>query len=342
MNTELTATIAQAPLRISLLGGGTDYPIFFEKRPGGAAFLSATIDLHARVLIRRLPRNFQHRVKVVYDHVELCNSVDQVEHPFVRAALLRYGITQDVEVVCMGDAPARSGLGSSGAFGVALVKALRELTGTRLVSGGMLVHEAIEIEQELHGAAVGVQDPIASGGAAGLALYRLLPRSSTAARWGYRLEKRFAAQPLESHLVLVNTGRQRDAPAIVREQLEGMKTHAASYEWLLKQVARGADILERATRDARCILEFGVLLDEAWQVKKKLSTAITTPLVDQLYEVARAAGALGGKLLGAGGGGHMVFFVRPQYRDDVTRALTAHGARVAEFSIGGSFEDTTA
>ena len=322
--------LAFAPYRISFFGGGTDYPAVMRAH-GPGAFLSGTIDLGVRVLARWLPPNFDHAARIVWHEVEAVSDYASIAHPLVRAAHVKYGISRGVEVICMGDAPARSGLGASSAFALALVLALRALTG-RAVDSASVVRDARSLEHEVQGEAVGVQDAFASE-RGGLRLWEC-----TADSHGALLNDKAApCHPvtigvLEERLVLVYTGRQRDAAAVAKVQIETLDRQGVAYKALAAQAHEGYDILRRAEGDARALAAIGDMLDAAWRLKKEVAPLASTPEIDALYIRCREVGATGGKLLGAGSGGHFLLYVEPGRREGVVRAaLETPGARIVAF-----------
>ena len=303
--------ITSTPFRISFFGGGTDYPVWFREH--GGAVLAASIDRYCHLSCRFYPPFFEHKHRIVWSRIELVRETEEIAHPAVREAIRHLGVEEGLEIHHDGDLPARAGLGSSSAFAVGILHALHALQGA-LVSKHQLAQEAIHLEQELLHEDVGVQDQIttAFGGLnlieidrSGKFEVRPLPISSVRKR------------ALEEHLLLVYTGISRTASDVAKQQIEAIPTQAASLHRMQKLVHEAADILV----NGREISDFGELLHESWLLKRSLSPAISTPVVDELYDVARRTGAVGGKLLGAGGGGFVLLCVRPQERQRVLDAL---------------------
>jgi D-glycero-alpha-D-manno-heptose-7-phosphate kinase len=316
--------ISRTPFRVSLFGGGTDYPAWYREN-GGGAVIGATINKYCYISIRSLPPFFQHRHRIVYSNIELVNSVDEIQHPAVRAVLKEHGIQEGVEIQYHGDLPARSGMGSSSAFTVGLLHAVRSFQGCTS-RPNWLAQEAIRIEQEVLREHVGSQDQIwAAYG--GMSLITFLPDGSfKVAPLLITPERR---EELESHLLLFFTGFSRFAPAIAEQQIRNLRARTGQLESLLQMVREAACILQDPQRAIR---ELGAMLDEAWKKKKELADCISTGAIDQIYDAATQAGALGGKLLGAGGGGFLLLFAEPSRHEGIRQAL--HGLIEVSFRIG--------
>ncbi|MDP3661332.1 MAG: kinase [bacterium] len=304
--------ITKTPFRISFFGGGTDYPLWY--RHNGGAVLSATIDKYCHIICRHLPNFFDHNFLIRYSQTETVKTVQDIKHPSVRACLQFLNYTRGIELVHTGDLPARSGLGSSSTFTVGLLLALYALRG-EIVSKKKLALDAIHVEQNLIGEHVGSQDQTAAafggfnritfGGPADI-LVESIPLSQS------------ALIPFEKSLMLFFTGVSRTASVIAEDQLKRIGKKADEYRRMLQLVSEAHTILSCANINGRA---FGTLLHEAWLIKKSFSPRVSSPLVDDIYADARAAGAIGGKILGAGGGGFMLFCVPPSRQDAVKRRL---------------------
>ncbi len=304
--------ISRTPYRISFFGGGTDYPLWFREH--GGAVLATSINHYCYVSCRFFPPFFQHLSRVVWSKIELVSDNADIEHPAVRAVTEFLKIDQGVEIHHQGDLPARSGLGSSSSFTVGLLHALYALQGS-MSSKEELAKQAIHVEQTLLAENVGVQDQIqvAMGG---LNRIEIAPSGS------------FQVQPvplndgrleeLESHVLLLYTGVARTASDVAAAQLKTMGQRTNELHRMRAMVDEASGILT----GGGSMEDFGGLLDEAWRIKRGLSDKIAPPFVDEIYARARNAGALGGKLLGAGGGGFMMLFVRPEDHEKVLRALS--------------------
>jgi D-glycero-alpha-D-manno-heptose-7-phosphate kinase len=303
--------ICRTPFRISFFGGGTDYPSWYQTH--GGAVLAATIDKYCYLTCRHLPPFFEHRIRVVYRNIETCNTVDDIGHPVVRAALNYLHFDRGLELHHDGDLPARSGMGSSSAFTVGLLHALYALRG-EMRTKMELARESIHVEQELVGETVGSQDQVMAA-FGGLKYVQFHP------------DRRIDVDPvplasgrlaeLQSHLMLFYTGVSRTASDVARSYVVNIEGRGRQLKALRGLVEEGIDLLVGGA-DLR---SFGKLLHEAWQIKRGLSDKVTNPSLDALYDKARAAGAVGGKLTGAGGGGFLLLFVPPQKRASVLSAL---------------------
>jgi D-glycero-alpha-D-manno-heptose-7-phosphate kinase len=304
--------ISRTPFRVSFFGGGTDYPDWFHEH--GGAVLATTIDKYCYISVRELPPFFDHKFRVVYSIVENVKEVAEIAHPAVRAVLERLGVDKGLEIHHDGDLPARAGLGSSSAFTVGLLRAVHALRG-RHTSKEALASEAIHVEQCMLREPVGLQDQISAafGGFNHIAFHHdgtydvepvIVPRERVAA--------------LQDHLMLVFTGLSRLAPAIAQTVIDNLKRRTAELQAMQEMVPRAIELLASPSAD---IVEFGRLLNESWMLKRRLSDRVSNPEIDALYETATRAGAVGGKLLGAGGGGFVLLFVRPEDRDKVCSAV---------------------
>lgn len=304
--------ISRTPFRISFFGGGTDYPVWYNEH--GGAVLATSINRYCHITCRYLPPFFENKFRVVYSIIEGTKTVEEIQHPAVRECLRFMGIRDGVVIHHDGDLPARTGLGSSSSFTVGILHALHALRGempTRL----QLALEAIHVERDLIVENVGSQDQV------------------TAAFGGFNLINfnpgdRITIQPvtlsaermklLHSHLLLIFTGFSRQASEIAAEQIKNTPTKQNELQTMRQMVDEALAILN----SGRDIADFGRLLHEGWQLKRSLSSRISNPVIDEIYAKARAAGALGGKLLGAGGGGFMLFFVPPERQGILLKQLS--------------------
>lgn len=304
--------VSRTPFRVSLFGGGSDYPKWFREH--GGAVVGFTIDKYCYLSVRALPPFFEHKHRIVYSRIELANSIGEIQHPAVRNILADLGHSNGIEIHHHGDLPARSGLGSSSSFTVGLLNALHAMGG-RMVSKGFLAREAIRIEQDVIRENVGSQDQVwaAYGGMNRIEFLRdgtfdVRPLIVDPTR----------RQELIGSFMLVFTGLSRLADGIAADKIANLDKRTAQIHRLTEMVEESTAIL----RGTRPLSEIGHLLHESWQVKRELADSVTTPLVDEIYQAARDAGALGGKLLGAGGGGFMLFYVEPANRARVHERLS--------------------
>jgi len=303
--------ITRTPLRVSFFGGGTDYPTWFREH--GGAVLATTIDKYLYLHVRYLPPFFDFKSRIVWSQIEQVQTPGEIKHPAIRGVLEWMKINEGVEILHHGDLPARTGLGSSSSFTVGLLHALHALRG-ELVSKRALAEKAIYVEQTVLKENVGVQDQISSA-FGGLNRIDIRPDGSFEVVPLVVQAERLAS--LQTHLLLVYTGLSRHASEIAAEQVSTMGSKTSEMRAMLEMVDEGEKILA-STGSLR---DFGRLLDNAWQRKRSLSSKIAPAMVNEMYDAARKAGADGGKLLGAGGGGFMLIFVEPEKRAAVMRSL---------------------
>jgi len=318
--------ICRTPFRISFFGGGTDYPSWY--RAHGGAVLAATIDKYSYLTCRYLPPFFEHSIRVVYRKIETCLTIDEIGHPAVREALRLLRIDRGIELHHDGDLPARSGMGSSSAFTVGLLHALYALRG-EMPTKRQLATQSVYLEQEVLKETVGSQDQV-------MAAYGGLRHVT------FRSDGDISANPLilpperkvelKAHLMLFYTGIARTAADVARSYVVGIESRARQLRIMQELVEESIEVLASG-RDIRA---FGDLLDEAWQAKRSLSAAVSNSEVDDLYRRARAAGAVGGKLTGAGGGGFLLLFVPPENHIEVREALQGRLHVPFEFESAGS------
>lgn len=335
--------VSRTPFRVSFFGGGTDYPPWFEEH--GGAVIGTAINKYCHLMVRPLPPFFEHKHRIVYSQIELVNRIDEIQHPAVRAVLQEKGIFEGLEIQHNGDLPARSGLGSSSSFTVGLLNAIHHLNGETPSARG-LAEEAIRIEQQVIGEKVGNQDQVwaAHGGTCRIDFdpgggYRIRPLAATA--------ERLAA--LQGEMMLFFTGLSRIAEVVAAKQIDNIAARQSHLHRMRAMVDEAQAILEDP---ARSLADIGDLAHEAWCLKRELADGVSNPTVDRIYDRARAAGARGGKLLGAGGGGFMLLHVPIDRQGEVRRALTgltevdfgfaAHGSRVYSFDLEAASDLTDA
>jgi D-glycero-alpha-D-manno-heptose-7-phosphate kinase len=318
--------ISRTPFRVSFFGGGTDYPAWYREH--GGAVLAASINRYCYFTCRFLPPFFEHKIRVVWSKIELVNAFRDVLHPLIREAIGQLGIEEGVEIHHQGDLPARSGLGSSSAAAVGILNALHALRGN-MMSKHALAREAIHLEQAVLKENVGVQDQIQTA-FGGFNRIEFAPDGSFAVRPIVINEERM--REFETHLILLYTGISRHASEIAGEQIKAIASKQAELKELMNTVDYGVDILIGGGD----LADFGRILHEAWLIKRRLSDRIAPAFVNDIYDRAMRAGAVGGKLLGAGGGGFMLFFVRPEDHVSVLRALSELLVVPIEFDRSGS------
>jgi D-glycero-alpha-D-manno-heptose-7-phosphate kinase len=319
--------ISRTPFRISLFGGGTDYPAWFKDH--GGSVIGTAIDKYCYISVRRLPPFFEHKSKIVYSKVELIKNVSEIEHPAVRGVLTDMRIEDGLEIHHDADLPARSGLGSSSAFTVGLLNALYALDA-RMISKRDLGREAIRIEQDVLKEDVGCQDQVwaAYGGFNRIDFhpdgnFSVAPFIMPVAR---RAE-------LQRSLMLFFTGFSRFATDFAQDQIRNMGTRKNQLRMMKSLVDSAADILLDPKAPIR---ELGELMHQSWQLKRELADSVSNAQIDEIYDAARTAGAVGGKLLGAGGGGFMVLVVDPEKRAQVRERLKKLVAVNVGFDTEGS------
>jgi D-glycero-alpha-D-manno-heptose-7-phosphate kinase len=279
----------------------------------GGSVLATTIDKYCYLSCRYLPPFFDHRFRIVYSKTEMCRTVDEIAHPAVREILRYLKVDRGVEIHHDGDLPARSGLGSSSAFTVGLLNALYGLKGY-IASKNQLATETIHIEQELLKEAVGSQDQVLAA-YGGLNHISFLPSGEFSVRPMTLTRDR--AQELNAHLMLFYTGIKRTASDIAQSCIQNLKAKERHVRLLGLLVNEGISVMT----GERDICEFGRLLHESWQAKRSLSAKVCNSQVEDLYGQALTAGAIGGKLIGAGGGGFLLLFVKPENRPCVVEKL---------------------
>jgi D-glycero-alpha-D-manno-heptose-7-phosphate kinase len=304
--------ITSTPLRISFFGGGTDYPIWY--RQYGGSVLSTTINKCCYITCRHLPPFFEYHSRISYSKVENVGKNDAIQHPSVRACLQFLGIEDGVEIHHVADLPARTGLGTSSAFTVGLLLGLYALKH-QMRDKYALTADAIHVEQELLHEAVGSQDQTnaAHGG-----FNRINFHSDGTIEVKRILTEQNRLRKLEQHLALYFTGFSRTASEIAAEQVKITPHKKKELETMMQLVSEAEAIVTNPTRS---LDEFGRLMHQGWQIKRSLTRQISNANIDEIYEAGLSAGALGGKLLGAGGGGFMLFYVPPERREELRARL---------------------
>ncbi len=300
--------VVQAPLRISFFGGGTDLPAFYTREPG--CVLSCAIDKRVYVIVKE---RFDDLIVVNYSRKEIVERVGELQHALVREAMRLTGVESGVEITTLADIPSEgSGLGSSSSITVALLLALYAYRG-EYTEAGRLAQEACQIEIQTLGKPIGKQDQyIAAYG--GLRQLTFLPDQRVMVD-GVRLSEETRVR-LEERLMVFYTGKTRSADAILMLQEQLVPDRLPRLRAMKAQVERGKGALLQGDLDS-----FGALLHEAWELKRELADGVTNGDIDKMYGSARMAGALGGKITGAGGGGFLLLYAPPQTHDAVRDAL---------------------
>ena len=306
--------ITQTPFRMSFFGGGTDMESFFIKH--GGAVLSTTFDKYCYVNVRHLPRFFDYSTELSYSRTERVTSIEDIEHPAIRNAMKMLDM-HEIRLTYEADLPARSGLGTSSSFAVGMLNAFYALKG-KYADKRKLADEAIYLERVLCEEAGGWQDQIAAsfGGFNRInfntdGTYDVLPVIIS-------LERK---NNLNDNLMMFFTGFTRFSSDVQKANAGTKETQEAKEKRYLEMLSL-VDKAEQILTDKNTDLDnFGRLLDHTWKLKKQTGSAVSTNSIDALYEKGMQAGALGGKLLGAGGGGFLVFYVQPEYQEAVKEAM---------------------
>lgn len=303
--------ITQTPFRMSFFGGGTDMESFFRKH--GGAVLSTTFDKYCYVNVRHLPRFFEYSTELSYSKTERVTNVEDIQHPAIRNAMKMLDM-YEIRLTYEADLPARSGLGTSSSFAVGMLNAFYALKG-KYADKKKLADEAIYLERVLCNEAGGWQDQIAAsfGGMN---------------RIEFNKDGTYDVRPIIIHpdrkkqlndnLLMFFTGFTRFSSDVQKANLAGYSEKVKQLQQMYDLVNEAEKVLEDRNRD---LDDFGRLLDETWMLKRQTGGAITTNLIDTLYQKGKAAGALGGKLLGAGGGGFLVFYIQPENREHLIHEM---------------------
>jgi D-glycero-alpha-D-manno-heptose-7-phosphate kinase len=314
----MTFVITRTPYRVSFFGGGSDYPEWYLKH--GGAVLSSSIDKYCYITARHMPKFMGLTHRVVWRHVETVETLHDILHPAVREGLkfLGYDDSIGLEIHYQGDLPARSGMGSSSTFAVGLLHALRSVRGEK-PGAHSLATEAIHLERNLLKDDVGSQDQMAAAHG-GLNYIEFKTNGDIVVNPVNIPKPHF--DTLNQHLLLFFTGRQRTASSVAQAVIRNLAERQAQVKRMQAMAKEGLDILQKGDIQA-----FGTLLDEAWALKRSISSQISTDFIDRIYQTARENGAWGGKLLGAGQSGFMCFVAPP----------SAHAALISKLNDIGTF-----
>ena len=319
--------ICQTPFRVSFFGGGTDYPVWFREH--GGCVLSTAINKYGYIFCRHLPPFFEYKHRLVYSKIELANSIQDINHPAVKAIFKHLDVEEGLEVHYDGDIPAQSGIGSSSSFTVGLVNAIYALRG-EMTSKQFLAEQAIHIEQNIIGETVGSQDQVA-------AAYGGINRINFFQNGHFEVRPliipAIRTQQLQNHMLLFFTGFSRIAETIAKSQIENFEKKKNHLFRMMKMVDEAQHILQNPSEN---IHDFGELLHEAWQLKRGLSEKVSTSHIDKIYQAGLSQGAVGGKILGAGGGGFILFFAPPEKHSAIRMALRSLVEVPFEFDYSGS------
>ncbi len=306
--------ICRTPTRISFFGGGTDYPIWYEKN--GGTVLSTTINKYSYITVRYLPKFFDYKYRIRYYKTEEVNAIDEILHPSVRECAKFVGIQEGFEMAHNSDLPAGSGLGSSSTFTVGMLHSLYALKSYMPTKRELAVN-ALHVEQDLIGEAVGSQDQIA-------------------AAWGgfnkitFGSDRKFEVDPIilstdrikqfQDNLLLCFTGYARSAPEIAKIQISETPSRNRELNEMQSLTTEAFELLKESSSD---LDEIGRMLDIQWKIKKSISNKITNSKLDEIYETGMKNGAIGGKILGAGGGGFMLFYAKKEKHQKIIESLSS-------------------
>ena len=304
--------ISKTPFRISFFGGGTDYPEWYHEN--GGSVLATTIDKYCYISCRHLPPFFEHKHRIVYSKIESVKTTEEIQHPVVRAVLSNLSITDGLEIHHDADLPARSGLGSSSSFTVGLINVLNALKGLQ-ISKQDLAKQATYIEQEVLKETVGSQDQV-------LAAFGGFNRIDFHPYDSFNISpviiNKDLVEQLQSHMLLFFTGLSRFSSDIARDKVSNFTNRFQELTQIKEMVDEGMSILQSPSTP---IMDLGKLMHESWKLKRSLSAKVSTPKIDEIYEAGIKAGATGGKILGAGGGGFILFFAEPKNHKKILERL---------------------
>jgi D-glycero-alpha-D-manno-heptose-7-phosphate kinase len=319
--------ISKTPLRVSLFGGGTDFPQFFNKKK--AFIIGGAIDKYIYITINnQLSKLSNNKIKLFYRKVEIVKNVKQIKHKVIKKLLLKHKINGNVELHIASDLPSFSGLGSSSSFSVGLQNLLLSYQGVK-ISKKKLAKKTIELERNLLNETVGYQDQIHST-YGGFNLINIYKNDFTVKNL-FNNEK---IKKLEENLVLVFTGITRKADNIEKKKLKRIKFNLPYLEKINLISKQANKILN--SNNINHFDKIGNLLDQTWQLKKKLSTSVSNKKIDDIYNLGLKNGALGGKLLGAGAGGFILFYVKKKMKNKFKKLMSKHPQIDFKFINNGS------
>jgi len=303
--------ISKTPYRLSLFGGGTDYPAWFENNP--SKIVSAAMANYCYVNVKELPPFFEHTIKATYSKVESVNNVDSLEHPAIRGCLKHLNIRNNITVGHDGDLPARSGIGSSSSFTVGLLHALYAYKNKQ-IDKRQLAKEAIYVEQVLIGENVGIQDQImaAHGG------IQIIHMNGDWKTEALNVSEDYMNE-FESHIMLGFSGISRIAEIQAKKKVDNIKA-GLNHNLLTETVKLAENAIECLAKETNMSI-IGKLLDDGWRLKRGLAEGVTQNWIDEIYNDSLKAGSFGGKLMGAGGGGFFMFIVPPEKQKEFKQKM---------------------
>lgn len=318
--------ITKTPYRVSLFGGGTDHPSWYMEN--GGAVLSFAIDKYSYINVRELPPFFEHRFRIAYSKVEMTQNANDIMHPAVREGFKKFAPQRYLELHHHGDLPARSGVGSSSAFAVGLINALLALNGEE-IRADALANLAIEFEQEGLRETVGSQDQIACS-LGGMNFIKFGPGKSWVAE-PITLSSDYKKE-IEDHIVLLYSGIDRLSSDVSKSLLDNLQAKST----ILRRTQQLAFDCKKIFQEEGSLSQIGLMLNESWELKKQMNPLAVTPLLEVFFEKAFKAGAGGGKILGAGGGGFCLFWVYPSDRETFIQKMAPAVAVPIHISLQGS------
>ena len=321
--------ICRTPFRVSFFGGGTDYPAWYKNNPG--LTLSSTINKYSYLTVRRLPPFFDYQYRIRYFKQEFANEATQIEHPSVRECIKYLNIENGLEIVHNADLPAQSGLGSSSTFTVGLLHALQTLQH-KMPTKRELALQAIDVEQNRIGEAVGSQDQTAAA-FGGMNIIKFGPGLTRHIDVSPLIVAEHRLEELQDHLLLCFTGFARTAATVAQVQIDATPDRAAELTKMHQLCEEAISIL---LDEATPLSVFGELLNEQWRMKRSLTDRISNEKIDEIYDVGMKNGAMGGKLLGAGGGGFMLFFAPKSAHHKIKESLNEKMFVPIRFETTGS------
>ena len=315
---------ARVPFRISFFGGGTDFKEWYDENP--SSVISASINLYSYVTVRQLLPVYDHSIRLRYYKREEVNSVKEIQHPTARNILNRFGDIKNIEIIHFADLPSRTGVASSSTFTVGLLHCMHQIRKNTF-SQLDLAKEAIYIEQELNKEIVGCQDQIAvaCGG-----FNRIYFNNKGLSVESINIDVKYKEQ-FQDNLLMFFTGQLRDSSTVLQEQVSKTKKNAPNLLLMSEMVGEAHEMLKSGK-----LIEVGSLLNESWKMKKSLSEQISNTLIDDAYEMGLKAGALGGKILGAGGGGFLLLYAEPEYHSEICKKLSPLPRVKFRFESSGS------
>jgi D-glycero-alpha-D-manno-heptose-7-phosphate kinase len=319
--------MTRTPVRVSFGGGGTDIPDFY--RLEGGAVLSATVDKYVYVTVKRHSELFNEPIRVNYSQTEQVNTIDEIQNDIARECLRFLEIDPPIYISTVADMPASTGMGGSSAFAVGLLNALHTFRGER-VTAGQLAEEACYIEMQVLKQPIGKQDQYAAA-YGGLNLFRFRTDGTVSVEAQH--PSNGAVPLLFSNIMMFWTGHQRPASAILSEQKANTSRNVEMLRKIRDDAYELRSLCSKPVIDAK---QLGRIMNQGWEVKRKLATSISNQFINELYERAMAAGAEGGKLCGAGGGGFLMFIVMPENRERVRQALGELACVPLGFEVHGS------